>query len=98
MNIDLIAGNRVSPCIAHDAPLEGNPLWVRYETEQHRLSIVFEDGVAKEIEKPVNEQVDQHLKSARKIMLVRLNGGRPIEGYECRLRKFDAKGNELASA
>lgn len=98
MNIDLIAGNRVAPCIAHDAPLDGNPMWVRYEAATRRLSIVFDDGGARELETPVNDQIAQHLRWARKIMLVRLHGGRPIEGLECHLRKFDEVGNELATA
>lgn len=98
MNIDLLAGNRVAPCIAHDAPLDGNPMWVRYETAARRLSIIFEDGASRLLDSAVNDQIAQHLKWARKIMLVRLHEGRPVEGYECHLRKFDEVGNELASA
>lgn len=98
MNIDLLAGNRVAPCIAHDAPFEGNPMWVRYETGTRRLSIIFEDGAMRSLEQAVNDQIARHLGQARKIMLVRLHEGRPIEGYECHLRKYDEVGNELATA
>lgn len=98
MNIDLIAGNRVAPCIAHDAPFAASPMWVRYETGARQLAIVFEDGQAKPLATPVNDEIAKHLKWARKIMLVRLHDGRPVEGYECHLRKFDEAGHELASA
>ena len=98
MNIDLMAGNRVAPCIAHDAPFSANPLWVRYEAASKLLSIVFEDGDARPLPTAVNDHMAQHLQRARKIMLVRLHDGRPVEGYECHLRKFDEVGNEYASA
>jgi len=98
MNIDLIASNRVAPCIAHDAPFAANPMWVRYETGARQLSIVFDDGEARALETPVNDQLAQHLKWARKIMLVRLHDGRPVEGFECHLRKYDEAGHELATA
>lgn len=98
VNIDLIAGNRVAPCIAHDAPFAIHPLWVRYETSARRLQIVFEDGQEQALTTSVNDDIAQHLKGARKIMLVRLHDGRPVEGYECYLRKFDNDGQELATA
>ncbi len=98
MNIDLIAGSRVAPCIAHDAPFNAHPLWVRYETSARRLEIVFEDGQAQTLDTAVNDDIAQHLKWARKIMMVRLHDGRPVEGYECYLRKFDNDGQELATA
>lgn len=98
MNIDLISGDRVAPCIAHDAPFSASPVWVRYETGPRRMSIIFEDGAAHDISTPVDEQIATRLKWARKIMLVRLQGGRPVEGYECRLRTFDEGGHERASA
>ncbi len=98
MNIDILAGDRIAPCIAHDAPFSSDPVWVRYETGTRRLSIVFEDGKARPIETAVNDQIAGRLKWSRKIMLVQLRDGRPVEGFECRLRTFDEVGNELASA
>lgn len=98
MNIDLIAGERIAPCIAHDAPFEGNPLWVRYEAGTRRLSVVLDNGGQRQLLTPVNDHIAKLLKTARKIMLVRLHGGRPIEGYECHLRKFDEAGHEFAFA
>lgn len=73
-------------------------MWVRYETMSRLLSIVFEDGDARKLETPVNEEIAKQLKWARKIMLVRLHDGRPVEGFECHLRKFDEAGHELAIA
>lgn len=98
MNIDIIAGERVAPCIAHDAPFASDPVWVRYETGQKRLCIIFEDGAIRPIPTAVNDDIAQRLRFSRKIMLVQLRDGRPIEGFECRLRTFDEVGNELATA
>lgn len=98
MNIDLIAGERIAPCISHDAPFEASPLWVRYEAGSRRLSVVLENGGQRQLTTPVNDQIAKHLKNARKIMLIRLHGGRPIEGCECHLRKFNEAGVEFAHA
>jgi hypothetical protein len=98
VNIDLIIGHRVAPCIAHDAPFASSPLWVRYESGPRQLSIVFDDGQSRPLRTPVNDQMAGQLQWARKIMLVRLHEGRPVEGFECHLRKFDEAGHELATA
>ena len=98
MQIDLIAGQHTSPCIAHDAPFEANPLWVKYEAADRQLSIILENGGTRRLTTPINEAIAQQLNGSRKIMLVRLHGGRPIEGFECQLRKFDEVGYEYANA
>jgi hypothetical protein len=98
MQINLYAGERIAPCISHDGPFEANPMWVRYDATARKLSVVLENGGQRQLTTPVNDDIAKHLGSARKIMLVRLHGGRPVEGYECHLRKFDGAGHELATA
>lgn len=98
MNIDIIASDLIAPCIAHDAPFPCEPMWVRYETGAKRLCIVFEDGDARPIQTAVNDEIAKRLRFSRKIMVVQLRDGRPIEGFECRLRTYDEVGNELATA
>lgn len=103
MHIDLVSGERIVPCLpvpclAYDEPFVSAPVWVRYETESRRLSVVCEDGQACPVDSSVDASVAQRLQRTRRIMLVHVREGRPVEGVECRLRRFDNSGNELACA
>ncbi|QQR68609.1 MAG: hypothetical protein IPI58_07100 [Alphaproteobacteria bacterium] len=82
MNIDLVVNARGKVCLIHDAPFAGTPLWVRYHTDMRRIEVLFDNGTSDTIEHPVPDDVHPYLMRINKILIIRIDGDEPVEGYD----------------
>ena len=82
VNIDLIVNARGRVCLIHDEPFTGTPLWVRYSLSTKKLEILFDNGSRDLIESEVPDDVHPYLLQVSKVLLVRMEGARPVEGFD----------------
>jgi hypothetical protein len=82
MNIDLVINARGRICLLHDQPFESTPLWVRYWQERHEIDILFDNSTSKTLESKVSDLAHQYFLNSERVLVVRLEDGKPVEGYE----------------
>jgi hypothetical protein len=85
MNIGLIVNARGKMCIVHDELFPGVPLWVAYHTDKMQLEIIFESGATYPIDWRATPEMDQYIRKIDKILIIRMEEKKPIEGYDASL-------------
>ncbi len=82
MNIGLVVNARGKLCLVHDEPFEATPLWVGYHVDKRRLEIIFDTGGTYPIDWEATEEMDAYLKKTKKILIIRMENRKPVEGYD----------------
>ncbi len=88
MNIGLIINAKGKACLVHDAPFEAVPVWITYDIDTRGMKIIFDTGTNKMIDSPLSDEVHDHLMKIGKILLVRMEDNRPVEGYDTNFVKY----------
>jgi ankyrin repeat protein len=92
MNIGLVVNARGKMCLVHDQPFTATPLWVGYHVDLRRLEIIFDTGATYPIEWEANSEMDNYLQKIDKILIIRMENKKPVEGYDTSfLRLRDGK-------
>ncbi len=82
MNIGLVVNARGKLCLVHDEPFEATPLWVGYHTDKRQLEIIFDTGGTFPIEWEATDEMDSYLLKINKILIIRMENRKPVEGYD----------------
>jgi len=85
MNIGLVVNARGKMCIVHDECFPGVPHWVAYHTDKMQIEIIFESGGTYPIDWRATPEMDQHLRKIDKILIIRMEDKKPVEGYDTSL-------------
>lgn len=89
MNIGLVVNARGKICIVHDEPFEATPLWVGYHIDKKQLEIIFDTGGTYPIDWEANDEMNNFLLKINKILIIRMEDKKPIEGYDTSFLKMD---------
>jgi hypothetical protein len=85
MNIGLVVNARGKMCLVHDESFPAIPSWVAYHTDTLRLEIMFDTGDSYPIDWRATHEMDQYLRKLNKILLIRMEDKKPVEGYDTSL-------------
>lgn len=88
LNMELIVNARGKMCLVHDRAFWAIPLWVGYHVDKRQLEIIFETGDTYPIDWAATDEMDGHLLSIDKILIIRMRGGKPVEGYSTSFLKL----------
>ncbi len=88
MNIGLVVNARGKVCLVHDSPFDATPLWVGYHTDNKRLEVIFDTGSTYPIEWEATEEMHAYLLRIKKILIIRMDNKKPIEGYDTSFLKL----------
>ena len=94
MNIGLVVNARGKMCLVHDEPFEATPLWVGYHIDKKQLEIIFDTGGTFPIEWEATDEMNNYLLKINKILIIRMEDKKPVEGYDTSFLKMD-KGKVL---
>jgi hypothetical protein len=87
IGIDLLVNARGRACMLHDKPFLGTPVWIKYLTNQRKVKIVFDNGTEHVINYVADEKLHKQLLNVTKLFLIRVDKGKPVEGYDTTLIK-----------
>lgn len=90
MNIGLILNAKGKLCLVHDEPFDATPLWVGYHVDHRKLEIIFDTGGKYPVEWEATDEMNNYLQKVSKIFIMRLEGKRPVEGYDTMLFRLQA--------
>lgn len=82
VNIGIIVNARGKVCLVHDEIFGATPLWVGYHTDVKKLEIIFDTGQTMPIEWEATDDMDNYLLKISKILIVRMEDRKPIEGFD----------------
>ena len=82
MNIGLVVNARGKLCLVHDEEFEAMPLWVGYHVDRHQIEIIFDTGGTFPIEWEATDEMDNYLLKVSKILIIRMENRKPVEGYD----------------
>jgi hypothetical protein len=85
MNIGLVVNARGKMCLVHDELFEATPIWVGYHMEKRQIEIFFDTGASYPIDWEATDEMDNYLQKIGKILLIRMQRKRPVEGYDTTL-------------
>ena len=72
-------------CLVHDEPFEAVPLWVGYHLDKRQTEIMFQGGGSYLIEWEATDEMDHYFQRIDKILIIRMEEKKPIEGYDTSL-------------
>lgn len=85
IKIDIIINARGRACLIHHRPFIGTPIWVKYLTNKRKVKIVFDNGTEHVIDYTMNDKQHRLLLNVTKLFLIRMDEGKPVEGYDTNL-------------
>jgi ankyrin repeat protein len=85
MNIGLVFNARGKMCMVHDKPFASAPVWVGYQMDRRQIEINFDIGPSYPIDWEATDEMDNYLQRINKILIIRMVGERPFEGYDTSL-------------
>lgn len=88
MNIGLVINGKGRVCLVHDEPFEAVPVWVAYDVETRRMKVMFDTGTDFPIEWEATDEIHYYLMRIGKILLIRLQDQKPIDGYDTSFVKY----------
>ena len=89
MNIGLVVNARGKVCLVHDEPFEATPLWVGYHVDKKQLEVIFDTGGSFPIEWEATDEMNNYLLRINKILIIRMEDKKPVEGYDTSFLKMD---------
>ena len=88
MNIGLVINAKGKVCLVHDEPFEAVPVWVAYDVDSKRMKIIFDTGTDYPIDWESTDEIHYYLMKIGKILLIRMEDKKPIEGYDTSFVKY----------
>jgi len=85
MNIGLVVNARGKMCLVHDESFNDVPLWVGYHLDGRQIEIIFNSGATYPIDWEATDEMDSYLQKINKILLIRMEDKKPVEGYDTSL-------------
>lgn len=85
MNTGLMVNERGEACLVHDDPWPSEPSWAEFDTGSRRMVVVTEDGTNHDIGFEVDTQLADYLINGNSLLVVRMEGEKPVEGYDIKL-------------
>jgi hypothetical protein len=85
VNIGLVVNARGKMCLVHDEAFEATPLWVGYHIDKKQIEIIFDTGGTYPIEWEATDEMDNYLQKISKILIIRMEDKKPVEGYDTSL-------------
>lgn len=86
MNIGLVINAKGKVCLVYDRPFrcvpDNDPVHVRYDLTHRRMYVVFETHFAFAIDWVSTDEIDSYLRAISKILLIRMDNKKPVEGYD----------------
>lgn len=82
MNIGLVINARGKACLVHDEAFSAVPVWVAYDADVRKITIIFDNGTDYPIDWEANDSIHDHLMKINKILIIRMEGRKPVEGYD----------------
>lgn len=87
ISISLVVNARGRACLLHDRPFVGTPTWLKYMVNKRKVKIVFDNGTEYVIDYTMNDKLHGMLLNMAKVFVIRVEDGRPQEGYDTTLIK-----------
>ncbi len=88
MNIGLVINAKGKVCLVHDEPFDAVPVWVAYDVDIKRMKIIFDTGTDYPIDWESTEEIHYYLMKIGKILLIRMEDKKPVEGYDTSFVKY----------
>lgn len=88
MNIGLVINGKGKVCMVHDEPFDAVPVWVAYDVDSKRVKIMFDTGTDFPIDWEANDEIHYYLMRTGKILLIRMEDQKPIDGYDTSFVKY----------
>jgi hypothetical protein len=88
LNIGLVINAKGKVCLVHDEPFEAVPVWVAYDVDSKRMKIIFDTGTDYPIDWESTDEIHYYLMKIGKILLIRMEDKKPIEGYDTSFVKY----------
>jgi hypothetical protein len=85
MNIGLVVNARGKMCLVHDESFNAVPQWVGYHLDKRQIEIIFDGGASYPIDWEATDEMDNYLQKINKILLIRMEDKKPVEGYDTSL-------------
>jgi hypothetical protein len=82
LNIGLVINGKGRVCLVHDEAFDAVPVWVAYDVDTRRMKIMFDTGADFPIDWQATDEVHYYLQRIGKILLIRLEDQKPIDGYD----------------
>jgi hypothetical protein len=68
--------------LTYDFKFHAAPLWVGYRVDKRQIEIIFDTGETYPIEWVANDEIHNLLLKIDKILLIRMQDQKPVEGYD----------------
>lgn len=88
MNIGLVINAKGKVCLVHDEPFDAVPVWVAYDVDTKHMKIIFDTGTDYPIEWESTDEIHYYLMKISKILLIRMEEKKPVEGYDTSFVKY----------
>ncbi|MEJ0062022.1 MAG: hypothetical protein WDO70_02145 [Alphaproteobacteria bacterium] len=75
-------------CLVHDEAFEAVPVWVAYDIDAKKMKIIFDTGTDYPMDWMATDEVNYYLTKIRKILLIRIENEKVIEGYDTSFVKY----------
>ena len=85
MKIGLVVNAREKMCLVHNRQFDGIPHCVAYHMDRRQLEIILDNGKTYPIDWEATDEMDGYLQRLNKILIIRMQQKKPIEGYETAL-------------
>lgn len=82
MNVTIMINEDGQVCVVHDAPLKGTPVCVTHAAKDNILRVEFDDSTREDLGNDLDPEIAKRLEMSAYILLVRLENGQPVEGFE----------------
>lgn len=82
MKINMLVNAKGKICLVHNEPFEATPIWIKYKKPSKNVDLLFDDGSVLTVYHNVPEQLDSYLINSNRVMIVRVENQKPVEGWE----------------
>lgn len=85
--ISFILNARGRMCLIHSKPFIGTPVWLKYMINKRKVKIIFDNGTEHVIDYVADDKLHKLLLNMSKLFMIRIEDGRPVEGFDTNLLK-----------
>ncbi|HAU29029.1 MAG TPA: hypothetical protein DCW68_02845 [Rhodospirillaceae bacterium] len=80
--MELLVNESGEAVLVHAHTLASLPDSANYDRTTRRLVIRFEDGTTQDVGFAIDEAMDEHLQHGKSLLMVRIEGMKPAEGWD----------------
>lgn len=82
ISISFVINARGRALLIHNRPFGAVPVWIKYLTAERKIQLIFDNGSHYTIDYVLNDKRHKILLNLTKILIVRTEDGKPVEGYD----------------